>query len=120
MQVKKSSKPKGASSEPNISKLDPDPMFYREVDMSDLPSQCTEDFETFRHILNFPDPRDSIPVSSTTVWDLNKVASQQELRPSAKLPVSPTLKEALDKFKQDFQTANLPEGDVYYGQFSAY
>ena len=38
MQVKKSSKPKGDSSEPNKSKLDPDPVFYREVDMSDLTS----------------------------------------------------------------------------------
>ena len=26
------------------------------------------------------------------------------------LPVSPTLKEALDKFEQDFKAANLPEG----------
>ena len=25
-------------------------------------------------------------------------------------PVSPTLKEALDKFKQDFKASNLPEG----------
>ena len=50
----------------------------------------------------------SIPVSSTSVW-----GQQQELRPkcpSAVLPVSPILKGALDKFEQDFQTANLPEG----------
>ena len=64
-------------------------------------------------ILKLPDPRASIPVFSTTVWGLNDMASQQELRPkgpSAMFPVSPTLKEALDKFEQDFQAANLPEG----------
>ena len=26
------------------------------------------------------------------------------------LPLSPQLKDAFDKFEQDFQTANLPEG----------
>ena len=111
--VKKSPKPKGDSSEPNKSKLDPDLMFYREVDMSDLPSQYTEDIETFRQVLNLPYPRDSITVSHTTVWGLNTVASEVGHRPrgpSAMLPVCPTLKEALDKFEQDFQVANLPEG----------
>ena len=29
--------------------------------MSDLPSQYTEDIETFRQILNLPDPRDTMP-----------------------------------------------------------
>ena len=55
-------------------------------------------------VLNLPDPRDSIPVSSTTVWGLNKVTQQQELRPKgppAMLPVSTILKEVLDKFEQD-------------------
>ena len=47
VEVKKSSEPKRDSSEPNKSKLDPDPMFYREVGMSDLPSQYTVDIETF-------------------------------------------------------------------------
>ena len=82
--------------------------------MSDLPSQYTEDIETFRQILKLPDPRDSMPRSSTTVWALNEVADQQELRPSgpsAMLPLSPVLKEAFEKFEQDFQDANLPEGE---------
>ena len=60
--------------------------------MSDLPSQYTGDIETFRQILNLPDPRDSMPSSSTTVWALNDVAGQQEFRPrapSAMLPLSP-------------------------------
>ena len=54
-----------------------------------------------------------MPRSSTTVWALIDVASQQELRPrgsSAMLPLSPELKGAFDKFEQDFQAANLPEG----------
>ena len=109
VQVKKSSKPKGDSSEQNKPKLDPDPVLYREVDMSHLLSQYTANIETFRQILYLPDPRDNIPMSSTTVWGLNDVASQQELRPrglSAMLPVSPQLKETLDKFKPDFQAAN--------------
>ena len=81
--------------------------------MADLPSQYTEDIETFRQGLNIPNPRDSMPVSSTSVWGLNKVDQQQELRPkgpSAMLPVSPTLKEALDQFEQDFKASNLPKG----------
>ena len=81
--------------------------------MSDLPSQYSEDMETFRQFLILPDPKDSIPRSSTTVWALNDVADQQELRPrgpSAMLPLSPQLKEVFDKFEQDFQAANLPEG----------
>ena len=94
MQVKKSSKSKGNSDEQNQPNLDPDPdpLVYRELDTSDLPSQYTEDIETFRQILKLPDPRGNMPMSSITVWDLNDVASQQELRPkgpSAMLPISP-------------------------------
>ena len=50
--------------------------------MSDLPSQYTKDIETFRQILNLPDPRASMPRSFTTVLALNDVAGQQELSPS--------------------------------------
>ena len=46
----------------------------REVDVSDLPSQYTEYIETFRHVLNLPDPRNNMPVSSSSVWGLNKEA----------------------------------------------
>ena len=80
--------------------------------MSDLASQYTKDIETFSQILNLPDPRDSMPRSSTTVGALNDVTGQQELRPrdpSAMLPLSPQLKDAFDKFEQDFQSSNLPE-----------
>ena len=71
VQDKKSSKPKGASSEQYKQKSDPDPVHYREEDISDLPSQYTEDTETFRQILNLPDPMDSMPRSSTTVYPVN-------------------------------------------------
>ena len=90
-----------------------DPVFYREVDMSDLPSQYTEEIETFRKILDLPDPRETLPRSSTTVLGLDDEKGQQELRPrgpSAMLPLSPILKDAFEKFEQDFLASNLPEG----------
>ena len=81
--------------------------------MSDLPSQYTEDIETFRHILNLPDPRDTMPRSSTTFGALDDEKGQQELRSrgsSAMLPLSPYLKDAFENFEKDFQAANLPVG----------
>ena len=63
--------------------------------MSDLPSQYAEEVETFRHILDLPDPRKTMPRSSTTVLSLDEEKGQQELRPrgpSAMLPLSPYLK----------------------------
>ena len=47
--------------------LTEDAVISRKVDIFDLPSQNTEDIETFRQVLNIPDPRDSMPVSSTLV-----------------------------------------------------
>ena len=44
-----------------------DPLFYREVAMADLPAQYVEEVETFRRILNLPDPRETMPRSSTSV-----------------------------------------------------
>ena len=55
---------------------DPDPVFYREVDMSDLPSQYAEEVETFRHVLDIPDPRETMPRSSTTVLALDDEKGQ--------------------------------------------
>ena len=81
--------------------------------MSDLPSQYTEDIETSRQFLNLPDPSYTMPRSSTTIWALSDANSQQEPRPrgpSAMLPLSPNLKDAFEKFEQDFWAANLPEG----------
>ena len=78
-----------------------DPVFYREVDMPDLPSQYAEEVETFRQILDLPDPMETLPRSSTTVLGLDDKKGQQELRPrgpSAMLPLNPILKDAFEKF----------------------
>ena len=78
--------------------------------MSDLPSQYAEEVETFRHILDLPDPRETMPRSSTTVLGLDDEKGQQELRPrgpSAMLPLSPYLKDAFEKFEQDFLRVNI-------------
>ena len=86
---------------------------HREVDMSDLPSQYAEEVETFRQILDLPDLRETLPRSSTTVLGLDDEKDQQELRPrdpSAILPLNPILKDAFEKFEQDFLASNLPEG----------
>ena len=81
--------------------------------MSDLPSQYAEEVKTFRQILDLPDPRETLPRSSTTVLGLDDEKGQQELRPrgpSAMLPLNPLLKDAFEKFEQDFLASNLPEG----------
>ena len=67
----------------------------------------------FKQVLNIPDPRNSMPVSSTWVMGLKAVAQKQVFspeEPSTFLPVNPSLKEALEKFEQDFKIANPPEG----------
>ena len=79
--------------------------------MSDLSSQYAEEIETLRHLLNLPDARKTR--SSTTVIGLDDEKGQQERRPrgpSAMLPLSPYLKDAFEKFEQDFLASNLPEG----------
>ena len=92
---------------------DPDPTYYREVALSDIPSQYAEEVDTFRRILKCPDPRDSLPRSSTAVMGLDDEKGRQELRPkgpSPMLPLNSIIIDAFDKFDQDFQAANLPEG----------
>ena len=69
--------------------------------------------ETFRQILHHPDLRETLPRSSTTVLGLDDEKGQQELRPrgpSAMLPLNPIVKDAFEKFEQDFLASNLPEG----------
>ena len=81
--------------------------------MSDLPSQYAKEVETFRQILDLPDPRETLPRSSTTVLGLDDEKGQQELRPrgpSSMLPLNPILQDAFEKFEQDFLASNLPEG----------
>ena len=81
--------------------------------MSDLPSQYADEVETSRQILDLPDPGETLLRSSTTVLGLDDEKGQPELRPkgpSAMLPLSPILKDAFEKFEQDFLASNLPEG----------
>ena len=81
--------------------------------MSDLPSQYAEEVETFRQILDLPDPRETFPRSFTTVLCVDDENGQQELRPrgtTAMFPLNPILKDAFEKFEQDFLASNVPEG----------
>ena len=92
---------------------DPDPPYYREVALSDIPSQYAEEVDMLRRILKLPDPRETLPRSSTAVMGLDDEKGRQELRPrgpSSMLPLNTIIKDAFDKFDQDFQAANLPEG----------
>ena len=92
---------------------DPDPPYYREVALSDIPSQYAEEVDTFRRILKLLDPRESMPRSSTAIMGLDDEKGRQELRPrgpSSMLPLNSIIKDAFDKFDHDFQAANLPEG----------
>ena len=109
--------PSGAVSDQDLPQHDPDPPYYREVALSDIPSQYAEEVDTFRRILSLPDPRESMPRSSTSVMGLDDEKGRQELRPrgpSSILPLSSVIKDAFDKFQHDFKAANLPEG-VEYG-----
>ena len=81
--------------------------------MADLPSQYAEEVETFRRILNLPDPRETMPRSSTSGLGIDNEKGQQELRlrgTSAMLPLSSHIKDAFVKFEHDFLASNLPEG----------
>ena len=83
--------PSGAVSDQDLPQHDPDPPYYREVALSDMPSQYAEEVDTFRRILSLPDPRESMPRSSTSVLGLDDEKGHQELRPrgpSAILPLS--------------------------------
>ena len=110
--MQRSSKPSRDPSDQDQPQHDPDPHFYREVGMADLPSQYAEEGETFRCILDLPDPRETMPRSSTSVLGLDDKKGQQELRPrgpSSMLPLSSHIKDAFDNFQHDFLASNLPE-----------
>ena len=109
----RSSKPSGAVSDQDQPQHDPDLPYYREVALSGVPSQYAEEVDTFRCILSLPDPRESMPKSSTSVMGLDDGKGRQEVRPrgpSSMLPLSSVIKDAFDKFEHDFEAANLPEG----------
>ena len=105
--------PSGVASDQDLPQHDPDPPYYREVALSDMPSQYSEEVDTFRRILSLPDPRESMPRSSTSVLGLDDEKGRQELRPrgpSSILPLSSVIKDVFDKFQHDFKAANLSEG----------
>ena len=105
--------PSGAASDQDLPQHDPDPPYYRDVALSDIPSQYSEEVDIFRRILSLPDPRDSMPRSSTSVLGLDDEKGCQDLRPrgpSSILPLSSVIKDAFDKFQHDFKAANLSEG----------
>ena len=105
--------PSGVASDQDLPQHDPDPPYYREVALSDMPSQYSEEVDTFRRILSLPDPRESMPRSSTSVLGVDDEKGRQELRPrgpSSILPLSSVIKDAFDKFQHDFKAANLSEG----------
>ena len=109
----RSLKPSGAHSDQDKPQHNPDPPYYSQVALSDVPSQYAEEVDTFRHILALPDPRESMPRSSTSVMGLDDEKGCPELRPrdpSSVLPLSSVIKDAFDKSEDDFQSANLPEG----------
>ena len=60
--------------------LPPDPIYSREVNLSDITSQYTEDMQTFRQVLGIPDPKHSMPVSNL-IMGLNEEQEKQEARP---------------------------------------
>ena len=98
----RSPKPSGKSySDQDHPQHDPDPPYYREVDLSDIPSQYAEEVDTFRRILKLPDPRESLSRSSTAVMGLLDEKGRQELRPrgpSSMLPLNSVIKDAFNKF----------------------
>ena len=77
----RSLKPSGAHSDQDQPQHDPDPPYYREVAVSDVPSQYAEEVDTFRCIVALSDPSESMPRSSTSVMGLDDEKGRQELRP---------------------------------------
>ena len=55
-----------------------------------------------------------MPRSSTTVWALNVTVPQEPKPrdPPAMPPLNHQVKDVFDKFKQNFQAANLPENKL--------
>ena len=105
--------PSGAASDQDLPQHDLDPPYNREVALSDMPSQYAEEVDSFRRILSLPDPRESMPRSSTSVLGLDDEKGRQERRPrgpSSIVPLSSVIKDAFDKFQHDFKAASLSEG----------
>ena len=84
-----------------------------EVSLDDISCEYAEEVDIFRPILALPDPRETMLISSTSVLGLDDEKGRQELRPRgpfSMLPLRSNIKDTFDKFEQDFQATNLPEG----------
>ena len=59
----------------------PPPPYYREVALSDVPSQYAEDVDTYRHILSLPDPGSPYlgPQLQSWVWTMRKAVKSSDL-----------------------------------------
>ena len=112
--IKKSAKPQRAPDEQDQQKNNPDPVFYREVDMSDLPSQYAEEVETFRHILDLPDPRETRQNLST----INFVATFAKTASTCNTTMEQcqdSLKSTFKKVKSQIQKGANPEKAARHG-----
>ena len=87
--MQRSSKPSRAPSDQDQPQHNPDPPFSREVAMVNLPSQYAEEMETFRRILDLPDPRETMPRLSTSVLGLDDKRANRSLGQEARLLCSP-------------------------------
>ena len=102
-----------ASDDQEHPQIDLDPSYYRDVALADIPNQYAEEVDTFRRILKLPDPRYSVPRPATAIIGIDDEVAVQELRPtgpSAMLPLNSGIRDAFDKFNNDFMAANLAEG----------
>ena len=100
--------PLGPPSDRDQPQHDPDPPFYWEVAMADLPSQYARKWKPLGIFSISLTPGKLCPGLG-----LDDQKGQQELRPrgpSAMLPLSSHIKDAFDKFEHDFLASNLPEG----------
>ena len=53
--------------------------YYREVALADIPFQYAEEVDMFQRILKLPEPRESLPRSSTAVMCLDDEKGRQNL-----------------------------------------
>ena len=69
--------PSGAVSDQDLPQHDPDPPYYREVALSDIPSQYAEKVDTFRSILALPLCLG--PQLQSWVWTMRKAVKSSDL-----------------------------------------
>ena len=104
-------------------------MLNRNVDLSDLTSQYTQETYMFRWLFKTPDHRASVAISATKDMGLTETVKEEEVlpkEPSSFLPNNHLLMNTFQKYDSDFKTSNLPEGkfikatavtEMWYKQF---